>query len=132
MADAADGDEAADLAPPSLGLAPDVSAFLDEMDSGRDHEAAMDAEEQWSMYQKLGFGMVTGSGIPGESSGTLSLNAMNNDFERATMAFGYGISVTPLQLAHATVCDEAPCLPGRASQTGNPSSPPGMGVPLHP
>jgi len=62
---------------------------------------AMDAEEQWSMYQKLGFGMVTGSGLPGESSGTLSLNAMNNDFERATMAFGYGISVTPLQLAHA-------------------------------
>jgi len=62
---------------------------------------AMDAEEQWSMYQKLGFGMVTGSGLPGESSGALSLNAMNNDFERATMAFGYGISVTPLQLAHA-------------------------------
>jgi cell division protein FtsI (penicillin-binding protein 3) len=62
---------------------------------------AMDAEEQWSMYQKLGFGVTTGSGLPGESSGTLSLNAMNNDFERATMAFGYGISVTPLQLAHA-------------------------------
>jgi cell division protein FtsI (penicillin-binding protein 3) len=62
---------------------------------------AMDAEEQWSMYQKLGFGMTTGSGLPGESSGTLSSNAMNNDFERATMAFGYGISVTPLQLAHA-------------------------------
>lgn len=62
---------------------------------------AMDAEEQWSMYQKLGFGVSTGSGLPGESSGTLSLNAMNNDFERATMAFGYGISVTPLQLAHA-------------------------------
>jgi cell division protein FtsI (penicillin-binding protein 3) len=62
---------------------------------------AMDAEEQWSMYQKLGFGVTTGSGLPGESSGTLSLNAMNNDFERATMAFGYGVSVTPLQLAHA-------------------------------
>ncbi|HHJ35992.1 MAG TPA: penicillin-binding protein 2 [Gammaproteobacteria bacterium] len=62
---------------------------------------AMDAEQQWSMYQKLGFGMVTGSGFPGEASGQLSLNALNNDFERASMAFGYGISVTSLQLAHA-------------------------------
>ena len=62
---------------------------------------AMDAEQQWSMYQKLGFGEVTGSGFPGEGSGQLSLNALNNDFERASMAFGYGVSVTPLQLAHA-------------------------------
>lgn len=62
---------------------------------------AMDAEQQWSMYQQLGFGAVTGSGFPGEASGTLSLNALNNDFERASMAFGYGVSVTPLQLAHA-------------------------------
>ena len=62
---------------------------------------AMDAEEQWSMYQKLGFGVVTGSGFPGEASGQLSLNALKNDFERASLAFGYGVSVTPLQLAHA-------------------------------
>ena len=62
---------------------------------------AMDAEQQWAMYQKLGFGTVTGSGFPGEGSGQLSLNALNNDFERASMAFGYGVSVTPLQLAHA-------------------------------
>lgn len=62
---------------------------------------AMDAEQQWSMYKKLGLGVVTGSGFPGEVSGQLSLNALNNDFERASMAFGYGVSVTPLQLAHA-------------------------------
>lgn len=62
---------------------------------------AMDAEQQWSMYQKLGFGVVTGSGFPGEASGQLSLNALTNDFVRASMAFGYGVSVTPLQLAHA-------------------------------
>jgi len=62
---------------------------------------AMDADEQWSMYQKMGFGAVTGSGFPGEVGGQLSLNALNNDFERASMSFGYGISVTPLQLAHA-------------------------------
>jgi len=62
---------------------------------------AMDAEQQLSMYQKLGLGMSTGSGFPGEASGQLSLNALSNDFVRASMAFGYGISVTPLQLAHA-------------------------------
>ena len=62
---------------------------------------AIDAEEQWSMYQKLGFGVSTGSGFPGEAGGQLSLDALNNDFVRASMAFGYGVSVTPLQLAHA-------------------------------
>ena len=62
---------------------------------------AMDAEQQWSMYQKLGLGAVTGSGFPGEAGGQLSLNALNNDFERASLAFGYGVSVTALQLAHA-------------------------------
>ena len=62
---------------------------------------AMDAEQQWAMYQKLGLGVVTGSGFPGEASGQLSLDALNNDFVRASMAFGYGVSVTPLQLAHA-------------------------------
>jgi len=62
---------------------------------------AMDAEQQWSMYQKLGFGVTTGSGFPGEAGGQLSIDALNNDFERASLAFGYGVSVTPLQLAHA-------------------------------
>jgi cell division protein FtsI (penicillin-binding protein 3) len=62
---------------------------------------AMDAEQQWSMYQKLGFGVTTGSGFPGEAGGQLSMDALNNDFERASLAFGYGLSVTPLQLAHA-------------------------------
>ncbi|MFV2003551.1 MAG: peptidoglycan D,D-transpeptidase FtsI family protein [Gammaproteobacteria bacterium] len=62
---------------------------------------AMDAEQQWSMYRKLGFGATTGSGFPGEADGQLSLNALNNDFERASLAFGYGVSVTSLQLAHA-------------------------------
>jgi len=62
---------------------------------------AMDAEQQWSMYQKLGLGAVTSSGFPGEAGGQLSLNASINDFERASLAFGYGVSVTALQLAQA-------------------------------
>ena len=62
---------------------------------------AMDAEQQLSMYQKLGLGVVTSSGFPGEAGGRLSLNALRNDFERASLAFGYGVSVTSLQLAQA-------------------------------
>ena len=61
----------------------------------------IDAEEQWSMYQKLGLGTDTGSGFPGEAAGRLSMSALHNDFERASLAFGYGVSVTPLQLARA-------------------------------
>jgi cell division protein FtsI (penicillin-binding protein 3) len=62
---------------------------------------SLDAEQQWGMYQKLGFGSDTGSGFPGEAVGRLSVNALNNDFERATLAFGYGVSVTSVQLARA-------------------------------
>jgi cell division protein FtsI (penicillin-binding protein 3) len=62
---------------------------------------SLDAEQQWEMYQRLGFGTDTGSGFPGEATGRLSVNALNNDFERATLAFGYGVSVTTLQLARA-------------------------------
>ena len=64
---------------------------------------AIDADEQWGMYQKLGLGADTGSGFPGEATGRLSVSALHNDFERASMAFGYGISVTPMQLARAYV-----------------------------
>jgi cell division protein FtsI (penicillin-binding protein 3) len=62
---------------------------------------SLDAEQQWGMYQKLGLGTDTGSGFPGEANGRLSDNALNNDFERATLSFGYGVSVTSLQLARA-------------------------------
>ncbi len=57
-------------------------------------------EQQLGMYLKLGFGMGTGSGFPGERSGNLRTGHLS-DFERATMAFGYSLSVTPLQLARA-------------------------------
>ncbi|MDA3869639.1 MAG: penicillin-binding transpeptidase domain-containing protein, partial [Gammaproteobacteria bacterium] len=62
---------------------------------------AIDADEQWDMYQNLGLGASSGSGFPGEAVGRLSTSALNSDFARATMAFGYGVSVTPLQLARA-------------------------------
>ena len=62
---------------------------------------SMDAEKIWSMFSRIGFGSVTSSGFPGESSGLMSHYSKWHDIERATLSFGYGLSVTPLQLAHA-------------------------------
>lgn len=55
----------------------------------------------WKAYARLGFGVTSGSGFPGEASGLLSHARHWRDIEKATLAFGYGLSVTPLQLARA-------------------------------
>lgn len=52
-------------------------------------------------YQRFGFGWKTNSGFPGENSGSLSIPREDQSFVLATMSFGYGLTVTPLQLAQA-------------------------------
>jgi cell division protein FtsI (penicillin-binding protein 3) len=64
-----------------------------------------------SLYQKLdslGLGHITESGFPGESAGVLQLPRVWRPFSVATMSFGYGLSVTALQLAklYATLGNE--------------------------
>jgi len=57
-----------------------------------------------SMRQTLtgfGFGQVSGSGFPGESAGLLNDSMHWKRIGQATISYGYGLSVTPLQLAHA-------------------------------
>ena len=49
----------------------------------------------------LGFGQVTASGFPGESAGLLSAASHWRPIGIATLSYGYGMSVTPLQLAQA-------------------------------
>ncbi len=49
----------------------------------------------------FGFGEVTGSGFPGESAGLLNESAHWRKIGQATISYGYGLSVTPLQLARA-------------------------------
>jgi cell division protein FtsI (penicillin-binding protein 3) len=58
-------------------------------------------EQIWSTLTSLGLGEVTGSGYPGESAGMLSNYAHWRPIGIATLSHGYGLSVTPLQLAHA-------------------------------
>jgi len=53
------------------------------------------------LLQRVGFGQVTASGFPGEQPGRLPERAVWKPFPLATLSFGYGISVTTLQLAKA-------------------------------
>lgn len=62
---------------------------------------SLPAERIWTLFRKVGFGEITSSGFPGESSGLLTDYKKWRDIDRATLAFGYGMSVTPLQLAQA-------------------------------
>lgn len=58
-------------------------------------------ENLWQMFRQAGFGSQTGSGLPGESLGLLNPPSRWGAIEQATLSFGYGLSVTPLQLARA-------------------------------
>ncbi len=57
--------------------------------------------EVWGMFEQLGFGRDVGSGFPGESTGYLPNHRRWKDIDRATFAYGYGLTVTPIQLAAA-------------------------------
>ncbi|EPC03845.1 cell division protein [Litchfieldella anticariensis FP35 = DSM 16096] len=52
-------------------------------------------------YQELGLGQALGTGFPGEASGSLPAPVYWSDSQRATLAYGYGLSVSALQLASA-------------------------------
>ena len=58
-------------------------------------------EQMWTTLDAFGFGRKTGSGFPGESAGMLPNFKQWRPINQATMAFGYGLQVTPLQLAQA-------------------------------
>jgi cell division protein FtsI (penicillin-binding protein 3) len=62
---------------------------------------SLTAEQLWSLYSRVGFGATTGSTFPGEVTGQLPEFAGWSRFERCTLSFGYGLSVTSLQLAQA-------------------------------
>ena len=61
----------------------------------------LDMQHMWSTYDRFGFGDVTGSGYPGESAGVLRNWQRWRPVERDTLSYGYGISVTAVQLAQA-------------------------------
>ncbi len=62
---------------------------------------AMEPRDMWQTLSRAGFGAGTGSGFPGEVDGVLPHFFEWRDIHRATLSFGYGLSVSALQLARA-------------------------------
>lgn len=58
-------------------------------------------EPIWNVFQRLGVGQPLGTGFPGERAGLLPNRPRWRTIEEVTLAFGYGLTVTPLQLARA-------------------------------
>ncbi len=58
-------------------------------------------EQIWQIFHQVGFGEPAGASFPGESSGVFNDYSTWSELERATLSFGYGVAVTPLQLARA-------------------------------
>lgn len=58
-------------------------------------------EEYWAKMSALGFGKPVGTRYPGEASGLLRPAANWAKIDQATLAYGYGLSVSALQLAQA-------------------------------
>ncbi len=61
----------------------------------------LDSEAFYDVLRRFGFGAITGSGFPGESPGVLPDYRRWREVEKAALSYGYGLSVTPLQLASA-------------------------------
>ncbi|WP_395505420.1 peptidoglycan D,D-transpeptidase FtsI family protein [Ectopseudomonas hydrolytica] len=58
-------------------------------------------DQLFQVFTKLGFGRDTGLGFPGERVGNLPNHRQWRQAETATLSYGYGLSVTAVQLAHA-------------------------------
>ncbi|WP_205341091.1 peptidoglycan D,D-transpeptidase FtsI family protein [Denitrificimonas caeni] len=59
------------------------------------------AQPVYNVMQSVGFGADTGLSFPGERVGQLPMHRKWGQAETATLAYGYGLSVTAVQLAHA-------------------------------
>ena len=57
----------------------------------------------FDVLQRSGLGDYVGTGLPGEVTGLFSNVGMRSRVSRTAMAYGYGFTVTPLQLASAYV-----------------------------
>lgn len=61
----------------------------------------LDGQQMWETFYGLGLGQTTGIGYPGEATGRLPNPLSWHPVEQGAMSYGYGLAVTPLQLAQA-------------------------------
>ncbi|MBX3709328.1 MAG: penicillin-binding protein 2 [Gammaproteobacteria bacterium] len=62
---------------------------------------ALPPDQLWDVLHRVGFGESTGIGFPGEQNGLLVKHHPWGQFVLATLAFGYGMSATILQISRA-------------------------------
>ena len=68
-------------------------------------------QQLWSFYDSIGFGNKVGTDFPGEAKGILRPWNKWYPIDQATMTFGYGVSVSLLQMARAyTIFTNNGCL----------------------
>jgi cell division protein FtsI (penicillin-binding protein 3) len=58
-------------------------------------------EKLWALYNELGFGLTPKTGFPGEASGRLRAAGSWKPIDHAVMGYGYGVSVSAIQMARA-------------------------------
>jgi len=61
----------------------------------------LDPEQMWSVFDSFGFGRPPGSEFPGEVAGYFNHPILWHHIEQASISYGYGISVSALQLVRA-------------------------------
>jgi cell division protein FtsI (penicillin-binding protein 3) len=62
---------------------------------------AMEAEDLWQSFSAFGLAEATGAYFPGEAMGNMPDPQSWRKLDRATLAYGYGVATTALQLARA-------------------------------
>lgn len=62
---------------------------------------SLKSRQLWRCYNAIGLARPPGTFFPGEAIGSLPDSSQWNRFEQAAMSFGYGVSVSALQLAQA-------------------------------
>lgn len=85
---------------------------------------ALPRETLWKHFSSLGFGTPAGIDYPGESAGILSGFQRWGQIHRATLAFGYGLSVTAVQLgrAYGVLAADGVLRPLTLSRAGQPAA----------
>jgi len=62
---------------------------------------SLEPEQLYDVLTRFGLGRPSASGFPGEAGGLLSHYSNWRPISQATLAYGYGLSMTPLQMAQA-------------------------------
>ena len=86
----------------NLGVIPLTTVITKSSQVGTTKVAlSLDPTTIRTAFQRAGFGELAGTHFPGESVGKFPNPHRWDDVRRANFAFGYGLSVTPLQLSRA-------------------------------